>query len=69
MMRLKNAFFEDGVTDPDKEMLKNYDTAVFDDPYVAAAPVVTLAAGSTAAIANNAAACYEEGWEHHAHHR
>ena len=63
MMRLKNAFYEDGVTDPDKEMLKYYDPADFDDPFVAAAPVVTLAAGSAAAIAKNAAACYVEGWE------
>ena len=27
MMRLKNAFYEDGVTDPDKEMHKCYDPA------------------------------------------
>ena len=31
--------------------------------FVATAPVVTLAADSAAAIANNAAACYVEGWE------
>jgi hypothetical protein len=62
-LRLRNSFYEAGLVDPNKEMVKYWEPADFVDPFVPIATAVPLAAGSVASIVNNAAACYVEDWK------